>query len=85
MIPADSNDHRKDFDILLNELREYNPELLQKDFVIAISKSDMLDEELKAAIEKELPKNIPHIFISSVTQQGLTELKDLLWKVMHRE
>jgi GTPase len=83
LIPADSNDHRKDFDILLNELREYNPDMLQKDFVIAISKSDMLDEELKAAIEKELPQHIPHIFISSITQQGLTELKDLLWQVLN--
>jgi GTP-binding protein len=83
LIPADSNDHRKDFDILLNELKEYNPEMLQKDFVIAVSKSDMLDEELRAAIEKELPQNIPHVFISSITQQGLTELKDLLWKVLN--
>jgi GTPase len=83
MIPADSNDHRKDFDILLNELKEYNPEMLQKDFVIAISKSDMLDEELRLAIEKELPHQIPHVFFSSVTQQGLTELKDLLWKVLN--
>jgi GTP-binding protein len=83
LIPADSNDHRKDFDILLNELREYNPDMLQKDFVIAISKSDMLDEELKTAIEKELPQNIPHVFFSSITQQGLTELKDLLWRVLN--
>jgi GTP-binding protein len=83
LIPADSKDHKKEFDILLNELEEYNPEMLQKDFVIAVSKSDMLDEELKTAIEKELPKNIPHIFISSVTQQGLQELKDLLWKTLN--
>ena len=83
LIPADSNDHRKDFDILLNELKEYNPDMLQKDFVIAISKSDMLDEELKMEIEKELPQNIPHVFFSSITQQGLTELKDLLWQVLN--
>jgi GTPase len=83
LIPADSNDHRKDFDILLNELKEYNPEMLQKDFVIAVSKSDMLDEELRTAIKKELPQNIPHVFISSITQQGLTDLKDLLWKVLN--
>lgn len=83
LIPADSNHHRKDFDILVNELKEYNPELLQKDFVIAVSKSDMLDDELKEAISKELPGNTPHLFISSVTNQGLTELKDLLWKVMN--
>lgn len=83
LIPADSNDHRKDFDILLNELKEYNPDMLQKDFVIAVSKADMLDEELRTAIVKELPQNIPHVFISSITQQGLTELKDLLWKVLN--
>ncbi|HMI78285.1 MAG TPA: GTPase ObgE [Ferruginibacter sp.] len=83
LIPADSKDHKKEFKILHNELEQYNPEMLQKDFVIAISKSDMLDEELKTAIEKELPKKIPHIFISSVTGQGLTELKDLLWKTLN--
>lgn len=85
LIPADSNDHKKDFEVLLNELNEYNPDLLQKDFVIAISKSDMLDDELKAAIEHELPRNVPHVFISSVTQQGLTTLKDLLWKTLNQK
>jgi GTPase len=84
LIPADSNDHRKEFEILHNELEEYNPELLQKDFIIAISKSDMLDDELKAEIEKELPHNIPHLFISSIAQKGLTELKDLLWKTLNK-
>ena len=83
LIPADSKVHKKEFEILHNELEQYNPEMLQKDFVIAISKSDMLDEELKAAIQKELPKNIPHIFISSVTGQGLSELKDLLWQTLN--
>lgn len=83
LIPADSNDHRREFDILLNELREYNPDMLQKDFVIAISKSDMLDEELKAAIRRDLPANIPHVFIASVTGLGLPELKDLLWKTLN--
>src|SRR5215212_2907213 len=81
LIPADSKDHKKEFDILYNELEDYNPELLQKDFVISISKSDMLDEELKDEIKKELPANIPYVFISSRAQKGLTELKDLLWKV----
>ncbi len=84
LVPADSKDHKEEFDILYNELEEYNPELLQKDFVIAISKSDMLDEELKEAIEKELPANIPHIFISSIAHKGLTELKDMLWKVLNK-
>ena len=83
LIPADAGDHRKEYDILLHELEEYNPELLHKEFVIAISKSDMLDEELMSAIEKELPADIPHIFISSITQKGLVELKDLLWKVLN--
>ena len=82
LIPADSKDHRREFEVLLNELKEYNPEMLQKDLVIAVSKSDMLDAELKAAIEKELPQNLPHVFISSLTNQGLDELKDLLWKTL---
>lgn len=84
LIPADSNDHRKEFEILRNELEEYNPELLQKDFVIAISKSDMLDDELKDAIKKELPSTIPVLFISSITNKGLTELKDLLWDTLNK-
>jgi GTP-binding protein len=82
LIPADSDDHKKEFEVLVNELEQYNPELLHKRFVIAISKSDMLDDELKRAISAELPKEIPHLFISSVTQQGLLELKDLLWKTL---
>jgi GTP-binding protein len=85
LIPADSGDHRKEFEILVKELEQYNEELLHKHFVIAISKSDMLDDELKSAIKKELPQNIPHIFISSVTSKGLTELKDLLWKVLNEK
>lgn len=84
LIPADSHDHKKEFEILLKELKEYNPEMLQKDFVIAVSKSDLLDDELKDAIKKELPADIPHIFISSVTQKGLNELKDMLWTVLNK-
>ena len=84
LIPADSADHRKEFDILVNELNEYNPEMLQKDFVIAVSKSDMLDEELMEAIRKELPTEFPVVFISSVMQQGLLKLKDILWKVLNQ-
>jgi GTP-binding protein len=83
LIPADSSDHKKEFDILHKELEEYNPELLDKKFIIAISKSDMLDAELKQGIIKELPKDIPHIFISSLANEGLIELKDLLWKAMN--
>src|SRR3954464_11200762 len=83
LIPADSKDHKKEFEILINELKEYNPEMLQKDFVIAISKTDMLDKELKEAIEKELPKDIPHVFISSIAHKGLDELKDILWATLN--
>ena len=83
LIPADSKDHKNEFEILRNELEQYNPDMLQKDFVIAISKSDMLDDELKEAIEKELPKKIPHVFISSITNNGLSELKDMLWETMN--
>ncbi|MBK7884688.1 MAG: GTPase ObgE [Chitinophagaceae bacterium] len=83
LIPADSKDHKKELEVLMNELKEYNPEMLQKDFVIAISKTDMLDDELKEAIKKELPAEIPHVFISSVTGYGLQELKDLLWKTLN--
>lgn len=85
LVPADSKDHKKEYEILVSELEQYNPELLNKRFVIAISKSDMLDEELKEAIAKELPPDIPHLFISAVTQKGLTELKDLLWKVLNEK
>jgi GTP-binding protein len=85
LIPADSPDHRKEFDILVSELEQYNPELLHKDFIIAISKSDMLDEELKAAIEKELPPRVPHLFISSLAQKGLVALKDTLWETLNKK
>lgn len=85
LIPADSKDHRKEFEILLNELKEYNPEMLQKEFLIGISKSDMLDDELKAAIAKELPDNIPHLFFSSVTGDGIVALKDALWELLNKK
>jgi len=85
LIPADSPDHAKEFHILLNELEQYNPELLHKKMLIAVSKSDMLDDELKTAIVQTLPKNIPHLFISAVAAQGLNELKDALWKALTAE
>jgi GTPase len=85
LIPADSLDHRKEYEILVNELQRFNPELLHKRFVIAISKSDLLDDELISGIEKELPAGIPHIFISSVTQKGIQALKDLLWNIMNAD
>lgn len=85
MVPADSADIKKEFDILINEVGTYNPELLDKDRVLAITKCDMLDEELTEEIKAELPEGIETIFISSVAQQGITELKDLLWKYISEE
>ncbi|RWU08621.1 GTPase ObgE [Pedobacter chitinilyticus] len=83
MVPADtSRTILEEYEILKNELREFNPELMQKPHLLAVTKSDMLDEELKTEMEKELPQ-IPHIFISSVAQQGLVELKDMLWKAIN--
>lgn len=83
MIPADAKDIKQEYEILLNELRKYNPELLDKKRVLAISKSDMLDEELKTEMAKEVPEGVPSIFISAITNQGIVELKDLLWKHLH--
>ncbi len=84
MIPADSDDIGKEYKILLNELKLFNPELLHKERILAITKSDMLDEELMNSLKKELPK-IPSIFISSVAQMGLVELKDLIWKHLNAD
>lgn len=83
LVPADSKDIKQEFEILLNELRKYNPELLDKKRILAISKSDMLDDELITAIKNELPADIPYVFISAVTQKGITELKDLIWRNLH--
>ena len=83
MVPADSDDIAKEYEILLGELQKYNPELLDKDRILAISKSDMLDEELIAEIKEELPTDLPSLFISSIAQQGITELKDLIWKKLN--
>lgn len=85
LLPADSNNHKKEFEILHQELKAYNPEMLHKKMIIAISKSDMLDDELKKEIASELPPGIPHIFISSVTQSGIQELKDLLWNALNEK
>ena len=85
MVAADQDDIREGYEVLLNELREYNPELLVKDRVLAVTKSDMLDEQLKSEIEEQLPEDIPHVFISSFTQEGIKELKDLLWQSLQKE
>ena len=79
MVPIDSTNIEKEYEILLNELKLYNPELLDKERVLAITKSDMLDDELIEEVRKELPKGIESVFISSVSQKGITELKDVLW------
>ena len=83
LIPADAEDYYNEFEILENELKKFNPELLDKDYIISISKSDMLDEELKEEISNKFPVNRKPIFFSSVTQEGLTELKDAIWKKLH--
>lgn len=79
MVPADADDIKKEYEILASELEKFNPQLADKPRVLAISKSDMLDDELRAEMESHLPEGIPHVFISAVTGQGITELKDMLW------
>ncbi|MDE6238810.1 MAG: GTPase ObgE [Muribaculaceae bacterium] len=82
MIPADANDIAEEYKILLNELEQFNPQLVDKHRIIAISKSDMLDQELMDEIAKTLPTDVPHVFISAVTGQGISELKDVLWQAI---
>lgn len=84
LVPADADDIHNEYKILMNELKEYNPELLDKKRILAISKSDLLDDELIAEIEQDLP-DIPHLFISSVINKGITELKDLIWQSINDE
>ena len=83
IVPADSKDITKEYEILLLELKKFNPELLDKDRILAISKSDMLDEELIGEIKKELPIDLSSLFISSIAQKGLKELKDKIWKQLN--
>ena len=85
LVSAESPDPAEEYRILIHELEAYNPELLDKDRILAISKSDMLDEELMTQMKPLLPSELPHIFISSVTGQGILQLKDLLWEVLHRQ
>ncbi len=82
MVPADADDIAEQYNILLEELRRFNPQLMDKERVLAISKSDMLDDELKAEIEPTLPSDLPHVFISAVTGEGITQLKDVLWSAI---
>lgn len=82
MVPADADDVTKQYEILLRELERFNPQLMDKHRILAVSKSDMLDDELREEIEATLPKDIPHVFISAVTGQGLDKLKDVLWEAV---
>ena len=84
MVPADSNDIKHDYRVLVNELKEYSPELLDKDRLLAVTKCDMLDAEMMEQLRKELPKDVDSVLISSVARIGLDELKDKLWKLLHR-
>lgn len=84
MVPANTDDVKKEYDILLNELKQYNPELLDKDRILAITKCDLVDDDKIKEIKKHLPKKIPHVFICSVTGQGITELKDLIWLTLNK-
>lgn len=83
LIPATTEDIQAEYKILLNELEQYNPELLDKQHILAISKIDLVDERQQKKIARRIPKDLPHVFISAVTQQGLGELKDLIWNTLH--
>jgi GTP-binding protein len=85
MIPADTDDIEKEYRILDNELNKYNPDLADKTRILAITKSDLLDDELKKTLAKNLPEKIACVFISSITNIGLDELKDMLWRELNRE
>lgn len=85
MVPANTEDVKKEYDILLNELKKYNPELMDKERLLAITKCDLVDEDTIKNIKKHLPKKVPHVFISSVVGQGIQELKDLIWLTLNKE
>ena len=85
MVPGDTDDIRKEYEVLLNEVRMFNPELLDKQRVLAITKTDLLDDELQQMLSEDLPDDLPHVFISAVANKGLTELKDVLWQALNSE
>ena len=85
MVPGDTDDIKREYDILLNELAQFNPEMLDKQRVLAITKCDLIDEELMSMLEPNLPADIPHVFISGVSGLGLQQLKDILWKELNSE
>jgi GTP-binding protein len=84
MVPANTENVKAEYDILLNELKKYNPELMDKDRILAITKCDLVDDDTIKEIKKHLPKKVPHVFISSVANQGITELKDLIWLTLNK-
>lgn len=85
MVPGDTDDIKKEYDILLNELRNFNPEMLDKHRVLAVTKCDLLDDELIEMLRETTPDDIPVVFISAITGQGINELKDVLWKELNSE
>jgi len=84
-VPGDTDDIKHEYEVLLGELRNFNPELLDKQRILAITKDDLLDEELQQMLSEDLPDDLPHVFISAVTGDGLSQLKDLLWTAMNSE
>ena len=85
MVPCDTDDIKREYEILLNELATFNPEMLDKQRVLAITKCDLIDEELKEMLSENLPEEIPHVFISAATGEGISDLKDILWKELNSE
>jgi GTP-binding protein len=85
MVPGDTDDIKREYEILLNELRQFNPEMLDKHRVLAITKCDLLDDELIEMLKETLPSDLPVVFISAVTGFGLEELKDVLWRELNAE
>ena len=85
MVPANTENVKAEYDILLNELKKYNPELMDKDRILAITKCDLVDDDTIKEIKKHLPKKVPHVFISSVVGKGIDELKDLIWLMLNKE
>ena len=85
MVPADADDIKKEYEVLLNELATFNPEMLDKQRVLAITKCDLIDDELKEMLSENLPEDVPHVFISAPTGDGIQELKDVLWAALNSE
>jgi GTP-binding protein len=85
MVPGDTDDIKHEYEVLLGELRNFNPDMLDKQRILAITKSDLLDEELQQMLSEDLPDDLPHVFISAVTGSGLNKLKDLLWAALNSE